>query len=95
MYGTPWHGDYTGVAPHGVPLEKIFFLNHASENSAQQVKGVNAASKLVARAFPPLWDQEGMAFSLDFCADLVKNVPCYELGFVPSGDVMDFVRCLS
>jgi len=95
MYGTPWHSDYTGVAPHGVPLEKIFFLNHAAENTAQQVEGVNAVSKLVARAFPPLWDQEGMGFSLDFCADLVENIPCYELGFVPSGDIMDFIRCLS
>ena len=95
MYGTPWHGEYDKVAPHGVPLEKIFFLSHEGDNAALQVEGVKAASKLLARAFPPLWDQEGMGFSLDFCADLVKSVPCFELGFVPSGEIVDYVRCLN
>ena len=95
MYGTPWHGDYTGVASHGVPLEKIFFLHQTSKNAAQKVGGIIAASNLLTRTFPPLWDREGMRFSLDFCENLVKIVPCYELGFVPGGEIMDFVRCLN
>jgi len=49
---------------------------------------------LLVRCFPPLWDAEGMRFTLDFCAHLVGEVPCYELGFVPDGSVVDFVRCV-
>ena len=92
MYGTPWHGDYSGVSPGGVPLEKVFFLRHAASNQVRRQDGTAAASKLLARCFLPLWDAEGMGFSLDFCARVAATVPCYELGFVPDQDVMDFVR---
>ena len=92
MYGTPWHGDYSGVSPRGVPLEKVFFLRHAGENELRHQEGTAAASKLLTRSFLPLWDAEGMAFSLDFCARVAGAVPCYELGFVPDQDVIDFVR---
>jgi len=94
MYGTPWHGDYSGVSPHGVPLEKIFFLRHAQTNSFSRREGVAAASMLFTRCFPPLWDAEGMKFTLDFCAQLVDAVPCYKLDFVPDENIIDFVRCV-
>jgi hypothetical protein len=94
MYGTPWHGDYRQVSPQGVPLEKIFFLRHGEENRASRVAGVAAASMLLARCFPPLWDAEGMGFSLDFCAQVVDSVPCYELGFVPDERAVEYVRCV-
>ena len=92
MYGTPWHGDYSGVSPRGVPLEKLFFLRHAAGNELRHREGTAAATKLLARSFLPLWDAEGMAFSLDFCARVTQAVPCHELGFVPDRDVIDFVR---
>jgi len=92
MYGTPWHGDYTGVSPQGVPVERIFFLQHAGANAAQRVEGAVAASMLLSRSFLPLWDAEGIRFTLEFCTQLVADVPCYELGFVPDDSVVDFVR---
>ena len=94
MYGTPWHGEYTGVSPQGVPIEKIFFLNHAEKNSVKKYNGASVASMLLARSFPPLWDAEGMKFTLDFCAQLVDIVPCYKLNFVPDENIVDFVRCV-
>jgi hypothetical protein len=94
MYGTPWHGDHTGVAPQGVPLDKIFFLQHAGHNQARRVEGVAAASRLLTRCYPPLWDEEGMRFSLDFCAQVVRSLPCYELGFLPDERVVEYVRCV-
>jgi len=94
MYGTPWHGDYTGVSAQGVPLEKIFFLNRGDVNSIRRLEGAAAVSKLLTRCFPPLWHEVGMRFTLDFCAKVVSHVPCYELGFVPNNDIVDFVRCV-
>jgi len=95
MYGTPWHGDYSGVSPQGVPLEKIFFLRRADANEVRRREDVAAASMVLTRCFPPLWDAEGMRFTLDFCAQLVADVPCYELGFMPDKNVLEFVRCLN
>jgi hypothetical protein len=94
MYGTPWHGEYTGVSPQGVPIEKIFFLHHADRNSVKKCNGASAASMLLARSFPPLWDAEGMKFTLDFCSQLVSAVPCFKLDFVPDENIVDFVRCV-
>ncbi|MBN1349458.1 hypothetical protein JXJ21_08625 [candidate division KSB1 bacterium] len=94
MYGTPWHGDYTGVSPRGVPLEKVFFLRHAKANIASRKEASSASSMLLTRCFPTLWEKEGMSFTLDFCAQLLADVPCYELGFVPDRKVVDFVRCV-
>jgi hypothetical protein len=92
MYGTPWHGEYTGVSSRGVPLEKVFFLSHAETNYAVRKEDVDAASILLTRCFLPLWAEEGMRFTLDFCAQLVSEVPCYTLGFVPDEGVVDFTR---
>jgi len=93
MYGTPWHGDYTGVSPHGVPVEKIFFLQHSKSNYVEKINGAGAASMVIARSFPPLWDSEGMKFTLDFCSQLVSAVPCYRLNFMPDENIIDFIRC--
>jgi hypothetical protein len=92
MYGTPWHGDYTSVSPQGVPLHKIFFLHHDEANSTHRKDGVAAASMLLVRCFPPLWDVKGMDFTLNFFTQLVAGIPCYELGFLPDKKIIDFVR---
>jgi hypothetical protein len=92
MYGTPWHGEYSALAPSGVPLEKVFFLGKGEENHAQRQLGAAASSRLLARAFPPLWDPAGMAFTLEFCAQIAEAVPCYDLKFAPDGGIIDFVR---
>jgi hypothetical protein len=94
MYGTPWHGDYGSTSPQGVPLEKIFFLRHAEKNSAELKEGISAVTMLLARCFPPLWDPQGMRYTLDFCSKLSENVPCYELGVAPDSCVVDFIRCV-
>ena len=93
MYGTPWHGECDSVSPDGVPLEHIFFLRHAEADGLSRVTGTRAAAMLLARSFPPLWDADGMAFTLDFCDRVVGAVTCGELGFVPDRRGVDFIRC--
>lgn len=95
MYGTPWHGDYTGTSPEGVPIDAIFFLQHADENKVVPKKGIEAVAMLLARAFPPFWDAGGMDYSIQLLDDLVDKVPCRELSFVPDEDIVDFVRCVN
>jgi hypothetical protein len=94
MYGTPWHGDFKEHSSHGLRIHKLFFLRHGRKNSSRVKSGAEAVSMLLARSFPPFWDKEGMAFTIEFCQRLVSEIPCYELTFVPDGSLIDFVRSL-
>ena len=91
MYGTPWHGDYSAVMPHGVPLKKIFFISHAVANKVERVSPMVALSMLIVRSFPPQWDKDGMDYTLDLSARIVESIPCYTLGFIPDDNIIDYV----
>ena len=92
MYGTPWHGNFKEHSADGLAIQKIFFLSRGNSNTVCPKHGAEAVSMLLTRCFPPLWDKEGMAFTVGFCHRLVEKVPCYELSFVPDSRVVDFVR---
>ena len=93
IYGTPWHGSGRFASPDSVPLTRIYFLKQAPENQLLASKPVDAHTKMLVRSFPTYWNSAGMDFTLGFLDELVQDVPCYELGFVPENSVVDFVRC--
>ncbi len=92
MYGTPWHGDFKKFSTGCLPVSKVFFLRRGEENGVIRCEGARAVSMLLTRSFHPLWDKEGMAFTLEFCHRLVEKVLCYELSFMPDARVVNFVR---
>jgi len=94
MYGTPWHGSYNAVSPWGVPVEKIFFLGAGPDHRATPVRGAKAVAMMLARSYPPLWDSEAMALTLELLARLCEQASCYELAFLPDESVIQFVRCV-
>ena len=94
-YGTPWHGDARLCSPEIVPLEAVFFVRHGEENAAAPLQPGKAVSSLLQTSFPTFWNREGMAFTLGFLDQLSRDVPCYELAFVPDGHVVDFTRAVS
>jgi hypothetical protein len=91
MHGTPWHGEGKFGSPGSAKVEKVFFIGHGEENAVREVKGVDAAARLLTCSFPPYWDPEGMAFSLGFVGDLTAVVACRELSFRPDGSVVEFL----
>lgn len=93
IYGTPWHGNVKVCSPEKAPLEKVFFLKHAGKSIVKKLSPLEATSRLIVCSFPTFWDKKGMEFTLKFCAELAKRIPCYELGFVPDESILDFVRC--
>jgi hypothetical protein len=94
MYGTPWHGDAKACSPEKAPLEKIFFLKHAKMNKVKKIERIAAASKLLVCSFPTFWDKKGMEFTLGFIDELTREVPCYELSFVPDEIVLGLVKSI-
>lgn len=95
MYGTPWHGDGKFASPRGYPLEKIYFIKHATKNKIRETKKIEATSKLLTYAFPPYWDKKGMKLTLDFLSELSNSVPCHELGFLPDSGIIHFIRSMN
>ncbi len=93
-YGTPWHGEVNICDPGRVEIERILFLEHSEKNYVRPLSMVDAAARMFVRCFPTFWDKEGMAFTLGFIDEVVKKIPCYELGFVPDRSAVEFVRGL-
>ncbi len=91
-FGTPWHGEAGHCSHERVRLRKIFFIEHAEKNWVKKISRTEAVSNLLTRSFPPLWDREGMARTLEFVDTLSQQIPCYALGVVPDDRVVDFVR---
>ncbi|MBI4845530.1 MAG: hypothetical protein HY810_03535 [Candidatus Omnitrophica bacterium] len=92
IYGTPWHGTGKYACPESAALSKIYFLNHAKENSVIALGEKDAASRLVTLLFAPCWSKEGMDFSLKICAQLAARVPCSQLNFVPRKSAVDMIK---
>lgn len=93
-FGTPWHGDAKLWDTGRAQIQELFFLKHSEANYVKQLSSVEAATQLFVRCFPPLWDRYGMEAALSFIDTLVRNIPCFELGFVPDKSAVDFVRNL-
>lgn len=93
IHGTPWHGEHTATRPDGVPLARVFIIEHGAVQRLRLCAPAAATPLLLARSFPPHWDAAGMAFSLDFCSRLAAAVPVWHLEFTPDAQVVETIRC--
>ena len=94
IHGTPWHGDANIVSPEATPLTKILILEHGDGNTATRLDPLEATTAILTRSFPPVWDVDGMRFTLDFIAEMVRVVPVYQFGFTPDNSMIDYVKKL-
>ncbi len=92
LYGTPWHGDLSLVAPDRVPLEAILFLNQAKENRIERTEGLQAFKRLYGCTIKPLVTKGWVEKTLDICQDLSREVPCYHLYFDKTEGVISTIE---
>jgi len=98
IHGSPWHGefsDYLASRIESAPLKKLFFIYHAKKNSVKRISQKEAFNFLYPSIFPTFWDKYCLENIATFCQDLVRNVPCYRLGFVNDKRIIRFVRRIS
>ena len=91
MYGTPWHGEGKFGSPGRAKLDQIFFIQHSKENSLLKSNNAHSVTQFLKCSFPPLWDVQGMEYSMDVFSDLATAVPCRELSFKPDTSIIGFV----
>ena len=92
LYGTPWHGDLSLVAPDRVPLKAILFLNQAKENRIERIEGLEAFKRLYGCTIKALVTEGWAQNALDICQALSHEVPCYHLYFDKSGGVIPTIE---
>ena len=91
IFGTPWHSD-AGCEAHGsAPLAAVFILEQAPRNAIQPMTASAAVTQMMVRAFPAMWDHEGLDFAVRFLARLAERVPVRRLHFVSDTSAADSV----
>lgn len=91
VFGTPWPGE-EGIAENkSAQLSGIFFISPGTKNMAKDLKPVEALKRLMPVTSIPWFDKDVMPQILNFCEELVSNVPAYELYFKPDKGVADFL----
>jgi len=91
MYGAPWDRNLDILSPRGVRIEKILFLRHGRENSIIHKEGREALLSFLIRCLPPPWMEE-MECMIEFCSEIVRSIPCYELYFLPDESAVEFLK---
>jgi len=91
IYGSPLPSTFPCSTSQGVPLQRIFLLQHGLTNRAEPSAGLTALVRLLRQTYPRLYRELGLMFPVDFCSDLVQQVPCHELDFTPDPGVVDYV----
>ena len=91
-YGTPWPGEAGIAENNNTPLSGIFFIKHGSANNIKVLNSKEAIERLLPVTSIPWYDKEVIPKILDFCDDLISNIPKYELQFKPTTEVVDVLE---
>jgi hypothetical protein len=92
MFGTPWHGEAELSSPISAPLGAIHLLVQASRTELVSLPPAQAAASLFGCTFPPFYDAEALAFTLECLDRIVRDVPVRALRFLPDRSVIDCIR---
>ena len=91
-YGTPWAGDAQIALNRSVPLNAVLFLHHGQANRVERVSPRDAFEKLLPMVSVPWYDRVAIEQITSFCEALTREIPSYDLHFVPTADVAGFLE---
>ncbi|MEA2336363.1 MAG: hypothetical protein QOE82_370 [Thermoanaerobaculia bacterium] len=92
MYGTPWHGEAELSSPLSAPLGAIHLLVQASRTELVALPPAQATAALLGCTFPPFYDADAVAFTLECLERIVGDLPVRALRFRPDRSVIDCIR---
>ena len=92
LSGTPWPGEGFTVSADTVPLRKVFFLEHATQNVLLSDRLINLHGLFFQQLFLPVWNGKALAFALEFGEELLSRLPVHRLAFVNDSRVIEFLR---
>ena len=88
VYNTPmYYVDKSKKAP----LDAIYLIRHSPVNIANKLTGATAVSKVMAFCIQNNFERKFISKRLAFFDALCAAVPTYELGVVPTADVITYI----
>jgi len=90
--GTPWPGSAFEISAKLVPLCRIFFLEHASNNVLVSDRLTNLLGLFFQQLFLPSWYKESVSFALEFAEELLASTRASRLGFVNTPEAVAFLQ---
>ena len=91
-YGTPWPGDGKIAVNRSGELDGIYFLHKSSQNRIECITPRQAFERLMPTVSIPWYHEEMVRELFDFCEQLVKNIPMYDLHFSPTTELSSFLE---
>jgi radical SAM protein with 4Fe4S-binding SPASM domain len=96
IHGTWSHGEVPEVSPGSAPLAALFFLRQSTENRLVRVSDPQAVLKeLLPRFVRPLVSADWWDRILFLAEAIAEEVPCYEMHFDKSGEIVDVLEDLA
>lgn len=91
-YGTPWVGSGRHANNHQGPLTGIYCISHGERAHALRPISPRDFTLFVLRqCFLPHWDREAMDRTLASLGELVERIGYFDLAFVKSPDIVDYL----
>jgi len=92
LYGAPWSRGARKAAFSRTPAKAIFFLAHGELNKCDRLSYGEALAWLMSQVFLPVWSREQVQQTVQTCSELLGNLDCYRLQFVPDSEVVGFIQ---
>jgi hypothetical protein len=73
-------------------LAAILFLAHGESNRVKEIDKKEALEKILPATSIPWYDAAVMEKVLHFVDEMLVNIPCYEIQFVPDVRVVSFLK---
>ncbi|MCK5100093.1 MAG: hypothetical protein KAR45_18425, partial [Desulfobacteraceae bacterium] len=91
---TPWPGVIGPTIPFSGPLSAIFFLRHSKKNEARQLTTAEAVRSIIGGSRTFNWIPETIPKSIQLFDKAVKNIPVYDLGFLPDLNAISYIKSI-
>ncbi len=78
--------------PAMAPLKAIFLLNQSPKNKLHSIGGASAAMRFMANGIQHFYDKAMTAQHLERVLDITAQVPIYECGFKPDGEIVGEIK---
>lgn len=93
VFGTPWPGTSRQARNQQAPLTGLFCIRHGRDGHALRRMPPGAAAPFILpQCFLPHWDRAAMDETLAFLGTLLETVDCFELAFMKTPDIVEFIE---
>lgn len=94
IFGTPYYGEIAVASNRNASLKAIFFIRHSNHNYIHELSCIEVCEQLIKHTLMPFWDKQAMMMVIDTFEDISREIPGFEIGFLPDNRIIDLVKSI-